>query len=117
MSGWFVGEENSGGQLDRRLMRRLPVARRQLSDGLIGRGVQALQHVPEIRMGFDAVQPAVGDERVDHRAALARFFWAEKQPVPFPNGRWPNRVLDQIVVDLHFAVLQEAFQPWPLVQA
>lgn len=78
MTGWLVGEENSGGQLDRRLMCPLPVERRQLSDGLIGRGGQPLEHVFKIRMGSDVVQPAVGDERVDHRAALARFFRAEK---------------------------------------
>jgi len=88
MSSWPDAEGNSGGQLDGRLVRLLPALRRQLRDFLIGRPGQARQHVFETGIGFNTVQLAVGDERIHHRAALARFRRSEQQPVLFSdNGR------------------------------
>ena len=84
MRGWLGGEENSSGQLDWRLAAVLPVQWRQLGHLLVGRCRQSLQHIFEVGVRFDAVHPAVLDQRVNHRAALARFFGAEKQPVRRP---------------------------------
>jgi len=61
------------------------------------------------------VQPAVLDQRVDYRAALAASSEPKNSQFSYPSSG-PNGVLDQIVVDLHFPVLQEAFQHGPLVE-
>jgi hypothetical protein len=54
-----------------------------LADFLVGRVGQALQHVFEITIRFDAVSLAVFDKSVKDGATLARFFRAEEQPVLF----------------------------------
>ena len=73
MIGWPGAEGNSGGQLDGGPLGILPAHRRQFGHVPVGGAGQALQRVFEIRVRFDAVESAVGDQRVQHRAALARF--------------------------------------------
>ena len=87
-----------------------------MADFLVGRGGQALQHVFEITIRFDAMALAVFDQGVKDGAALAGFFGAEEQPVLFADGGGPDGVFHQVVVDLHFAMVQEPFQARPLVQ-
>ena len=93
----------------------VPVCGRQGLDLPVGRGGQALQHVFEIGVGFDSVHPAVLDQGVDDRVALARFFGAEKEPVAFSNGGRTNDIFDFIIVNLDLAVFEEPFQIGPLV--
>jgi hypothetical protein len=81
MRGWRGAEGNSSGLLELGLAGFLPVDRRQLGHLLVGRRGQALQHVFEIGIGFEGVEPAVLDQGIHHRATLPRFFGPEKQPV------------------------------------
>ena len=74
-----------------------PVLRRQLSQLMVGRRGQAGQDVPEVFVGLNLVQPAVGNERVDNRIALAGFFRPEEQEVLFSDRRWPNDILPQVI--------------------
>ena len=78
MAGWRGAEGDSGGLLEFRLAAFLPVERRQLGDLLVGRCWQVLQHVFEIGVRINAVQPAVLNERIHHRAARSGFFGTEK---------------------------------------
>ena len=55
MTGWFAAGVNSGGYFEGRLASLFPVERRQLSDLLVGRRRQTLQHVFEMRVGINAV--------------------------------------------------------------
>ena len=50
------------------------------------------------------MQSAVLDEGVHHRAALAGFDRPKEEPVFLAQGGRTNGVLDQTIVDLHFAV-------------
>ena len=116
MMGFSGRRTRSIGYLDWGLMFFLPVQRRQLRHLLVGRCGQPFQHLFEIRVGTKAVHPAVLDQGVHHRAALARFFLSEKQPVLLADSCRSNGVLAKVVVDLHFAMFQEPFQHGPLVQ-
>ena len=74
MPGWPSAEEVSGRLFEGGLAGLLPLEWRQLVDFPIGGVRQPFKHVFEISVRFDAVQPAVLDERIDHGAALAGFF-------------------------------------------
>ncbi len=111
----WAGEE-SGGFGERVFAGLLPVERGQLTDLLVGRGWQACQDVFEVGQRIDAVHAAVFDQGIHHRAALAGFFRTEKQPVLFSDSGGADRVFDQVVVDLHLAMLQEAHQCRPLIE-
>src|SRR5512141_1841330 len=100
MAGWPRAEEILGSLFEGGLTGLLPLEWRQLVDFPISGMRQSLQHVFEICVGLDAVQPTVLDQRVDHGAALAGFFRTEEQPVLLAQSRGSNGVLDQVVVDL-----------------
>src|SRR5271155_1186420 len=100
MRGWRAAAATSSGQLDLLLTGLLPIERRQLTDFLVGRAGQALQHVFEVAIRFHAVALAVFDQSVDDGAALARFFGAEEEPVLFADGSGPDGILHQVVIDL-----------------
>ena len=89
MAGWPRAEEVSGSLLEGGLTGLLPLEWRQLVDFPIGGVRQPFQHVFEISVGLDAVQPAVLDQRVDHSAALAGFFRTEEQSVLLAQGYRP----------------------------
>jgi hypothetical protein len=55
------------------------------------------------------VHPAVGNQGVYLGAALASFFTAEEEPVLLAQCRGPDRVFDEVVVDLCLAVFVTNF--------
>ena len=66
----------------------------KLCDFVVGGAGQTRQHVLEIGVGFDAVQAAVLDQGVHHRAALAGFGGSKEEPVLLAQGGGTNGVLD-----------------------
>ena len=98
MAGWPRADEILGSLFEWSLTGLFPLERRQLGDLPIGGVRQALQHIFEISVGLDAVQPAVLDQSVHHGTALAGFLRSEEEPVLFAQGGGPNGVLDQVVV-------------------
>jgi hypothetical protein len=97
MAGWPRAEGVSGSLFEGGLSGLLPLERRQLVDFLISGVRQPLQHVLEISVRLDTVQPAVLDQRVDHGAALPSFLRTEEQPVLFAQSRGPNGILDEVM--------------------
>lgn len=82
----------SGGLSVNRLL-SLPFERRKFGYLVVGHGRQFLQHVLEVRVGIDAVHPAVLDEREHCRIARPGFFGPEEQPVFLSHAGGPDRVL------------------------
>ena len=91
MSGLRHDEGNSGGLLEFWLASLLPVEWRQLGDFLVGRRGQSLQHVFEIRIRFDAVQPAVLDQGVHHRTARSVLECSSPLELFFQLVHYPSR--------------------------
>jgi hypothetical protein len=58
----------------------------------MGRPGQSLKDVFEIIVGFDAVQPAVLDQGLQHRAALAGFGRPKEEPVLLSRGEQNRRI-------------------------
>jgi len=71
-------------------------------DLTIGHGWQARQNVIQIGVGFDAMAPAAFNDRVDDRTALTGIGSTEKQPIFLSKSSWPDRILDQVIIDLDF---------------
>ena len=63
------------------------------------------------------MHPAVLDEREDRGVAHAGFVRSEKEPVFLADGRGPDRVLDEIIIDFHFAKVEESRDRFTLVQS
>ncbi len=93
-----------------------PVCRSQIGDFLVRHGREALKNIFEIGAGVDVEHPAGFYQTVDHRVSLAAFLVPHEHPVLLPDRRWSDRVLDQIVVDLHFAVINISAQQLPLLE-
>ena len=91
--------------------------RQQLANltGLV-RG-QALQHVAQIGMRIVAIELGRLDQTHDDSRALACQQRARKQPVLAPNGNGPDLVLDPVVVDGQPAVVDEARERLPPLEA
>ena len=73
------------------------------------------EHAFEVLFGADAVSLTTDYDRVDDRAAFARFWMADEQPVLLAQCGWTDRVFDQVVVDLKVASLaiDHGFVPNP----
>ena len=67
---------------------------------------QAGEHVAQICLRIDASAAAGFDDREQDRAALPGLRFADKQPVLLADGRWPDRVLDGVIVDLNASVFE-----------
>jgi hypothetical protein len=92
----------------------LPVGWQQ--DGqvvLIGHGGQTLENVGQV--GFRVVAVTFGplDQGVDDGGALTGGFSADEEPVHFSYGRGADAILDEVVVDLDLAPLDEKGEPIP----
>ena len=83
---------------------------------MIGHVGQAAQNFAEILVRIESLSAAGFDHGVDDRAALAGVSFANEQPVFLADGRGPNRIFHEVVVDLDAAVGQINFQRAPLAQ-
>lgn len=93
-----------------------PGFRREPMHGLIRLGGQALEEVRQIRLGVDALPVAVADERVERGDVVSAGCIAHEQPVLLADAAGTDRVLHQVVVDLHTPLAQEHALLDPLVQ-
>lgn len=84
--------------------------------GLIRLDGQALEEVRQIRLGVDALPVAVADERVERGGAVSAGCIAHEQPVLLADAAGTDRVLHQVVVDLHTPLPQEHALLDPLVE-
>ena len=92
----------------------LPVGGQQ--DGevvLIGHGGQTFEHVGQVGFRIVAVTLGALDHGVDDGGALTGGFSADEEPVLFSYGRGADAILDEVVVDLDLAVLNENGEPIP----
>ena len=66
----------------------------------VGHVRQTSEHIPEVSVRIDPAATAAFDDGVEDGAALAGIGFAEEEPVLFSDGSGPDRVFDQVVVDL-----------------
>lgn len=94
---------------------RLPVLRHQ--GGvivLVVHGWELGEDVPKVFVWIDA-EPLAGDQhRVNDGATSSGLGRADKKPVFLAYGGGTDGVLDQVVVDLSFAVFKQGLDQWPL---
>lgn len=83
---------------------------------LVGQRRQAREHLPQVLVGIEPQPPAVLDDREQHGAPFPGVVRSNEQPVLLADGRGPDHILDQVVVEFHPAVGQEHLEPGPLVQ-
>ena len=81
------------------------------------RVADVLEHMAQPFEGVYLLFPAHGEERIDRRRPLRRIVRAGKQIILPAQRQRPNRILDQVVVDLQAAVIQRGAQLIPTVQA
>ena len=72
--------------------------------------------VGEIGVGLDADQLAGLDERGDHGPVLGTTVGAGEQCILASEGKGPDAALDNVVVDLNAAVVEEQAQSLPARQ-
>ena len=90
--------------------------RSQDSEGFggLGRVRQAGEQIRQVGLGVDAGAVAVADEGIKEGGSFAAFRIAHEKPVLLADGARTDGVLDQIVVDLDPAVLEEHEEFVPL---
>src|SRR5436190_19237647 len=71
-------------------LRLRPTFGRQFLDLLIGGEGQAREDIAQIGVRVETAAPATLDHRVDDRAAIAGFRFADEEPVLFANSRRTN---------------------------
>jgi len=76
-------------------------------------GDHALEHVAEIGIGLDAIEPGRGDEGRDHRPAAPAAVGPSEEMVLACEGHGPDRPFDRIVVELDAAIVEEAAERGP----
>ncbi len=67
---------------------------------------QAGEHVAQVGLWVDATAATGFDDREQDGAALACLSLADEQPVLLADRRWPDGVLDGVVVDLDATVFE-----------
>jgi hypothetical protein len=96
---------------------RLPVDGQERTQVVaIGHTGQAGEDVLEVRERILAVPLAGDDERVNDGRALAGVGVADKEPVLLPDAGRPDRILDEVVVQLALAVVQMRGERPPLAK-
>ena len=89
----------------------------QFSDAACWLRGQPLEHVAQVRIRIVAVEPRRVHEAHDRRGALARAQTAGEQPVVAPQRNGPDLVLHPVVIDGQLAIVDEARERCPAVQA
>ncbi len=77
---------------------------------------QAGENVPEVSVRINAAATAVLHHGVKDGAAFSGIGFANEEPVLLPNGCGPDRILDQVIIDLNATFGQEHLQGDPLAQ-
>src|ERR1700733_3773485 len=93
-----------------------PSSGSDLGDLMVLHVGQACEHILEVSVGIKAPTPAGFDEGVNDGGPFSGIGLPDKEPVLLSQGRWPDGIFDQVVVDLHPAISQINFQCWPLAQ-
>jgi len=75
---------------------------------------QSRQHLAQVGKRIKLPTPAVLDDGVDDRAALARVGISDEEPILFAQGCRPDRIFNLVVVQLHPTVAQVHLQRGPL---
>ena len=83
---------------------------------LIGQVWEAGENLTQVGVGIELPAAAAFDDGVDDGAALAGSGFADEEPVFLSDCRWPDGILDQIIIDLDAAVAQIDLQRAPLAQ-
>ena len=61
---------------------------------------QTREQILQVIIRIDPLPPTTAQQRVDHRATISGLGMANEQPVLLSDCTGPNRILDQIIVDL-----------------
>ena len=83
-----------------------PIRWYDLWDLVISHVGQATQHIPELMVRTESVPAASFDQGVNDYASLAGVSFPHEQPIYLADGRGPNRIFHEVVIDLHPAVGQ-----------
>ncbi len=67
---------------------------------VIGHPWQSREHIPKVGVWIDSATTATFDDGVDDGAAFSGLGLSDEEPILFSDGRWSDRVFDQVVV--HF---------------
>ena len=78
---------------------------------------QPLEHVADVGIGLEPIELGRVDQAHDGGGALAGAQRSSEEPVLPPNRDWADAVLHPVVVDRQIAVIQEARQRVPAVEA
>src|SRR4051794_17380608 len=90
----------------------------QFAEPAVGPVVDELgQHVGQVSMRIDAMQFAGLDQRGEHGPVFCPFVAASEQSIFSVESERAHALLDGIGVDLDAAVVEEAQQPIPLIEA
>jgi hypothetical protein len=81
----------------------------------VGHRRQGLEQVVQVGARLEAIGLRRFHQGVEHRTGLGTARAATEQPGLAPDGKRPDRVLGQVVVELEVAVLQERDQDRPLL--
>ena len=76
-----------------------------------------MQNMPQVSIGFLAVELGRFNQAVNHARRLGRFFISMKQPVLSPHNKRPYGVFGCVIVGSNLVVLQKANKSIPLVEA
>ena len=85
-------------------------------DLAVGHVGQAGEDFTKISEGIKPATAAAFNDGVDDRADLTGIGVADEEPVLLADGRGADGVFDQVVVNLHPAIIQINAQRAPLVQ-
>ena len=95
----------------------MPVYRQQWREiVLVAHRGEAGEHVFHVGVRVFAVALTGDDDRVDDGRSLAGIGVADEEPVLLPNGRGPDGVFNEVVVQSGLAVLEMCGQRGPLVE-
>ncbi len=90
-----------------------PVLGGEFVDGVIGISREAGEQVVKVSQGINAPAAAALQDCVEDGGFLSGFGCPDKEPVLFADGRGPDGILDQIVVDLHAPGVEVNLQRGP----
>ena len=73
-----------------------------------------LDDVGQIGLWVDALSLGTNEQCVEDSASLTGFGMSDEEVILLADGAGTNGVLDEVVVDLDFAVVQIDLHAWPL---
>lgn len=82
----------------------------------VGGGGQFGQHIAQVSVRIQTTPAAAFDEGVEDGAAFSGLGLAEEQPILFAQGRGPDGIFHEVIVDLDAAVFEVNAQLRPQVE-